>query len=274
MQREPVRTTTFAGSFYPSNSKELDTLLSSFLKKTKPFSNPFKIKALIVPHAGYIYSAQVAAAGYKALESLNSDNSLPYNFWILGPSHQVVTDKIIVSTAKKWQSPLSSSTVSNKVFELLDEDMFVEDNEAHKREHSIEVQIPFIQEVMGKSKYEIIPLIIGDVDYQKAAKSIVNKMNNNDYLIVSSDLSHYMIEESATEIDQQTINHILSLDISAFERIGNACGKLPILILLEIARKNNWKPLLLKYDTSASSSGDYDHVVGYAAIAFISDEKS
>ncbi len=258
MIREPA----VAGIFYPAQKKELEKQVNEFLK-AKPTALKGKLKALIVPHAGYLYSGIVAGKAFQLLKKLNQKTE--WEIFLLGPSHTMAFEGACLSLAEQWQTPLGTVKVSKRAKEFLSP--LVHDFEtAHWQEHCLEVQIPFLQQTL--SRFSIIPMVAGFVDANVLAIKLEKKLRENTLFIASSDLSHYLSYEKAVEKDQKTIQAILGLDIEKMEKIGDACGKTPILTLMHIAKQKNWKPTLLEYQNSGDTAGDKKRVVGYAAIAF------
>ena len=243
-----IRKPSFAGSFYPENKKELKNQIINFLNQAKKVD--IKPKALIVPHAGYIYSGQTAAYGYKLLDNQKK-------ILLLGPSHNI-SHGFLSDTSDCWETPLGKTL-------LYHPDIKSElSTKAHKMEHSLEVQLPFLQTVL--KDFEICPLLIANTDLNFVSKEI--ESISNDIIIVSSDLSHYHPLIEAKVQDEHTINYILKKDVVDLQEKGEACGVNPISVLLKIAKRKNWKPVLLNYSTSYNASKDKESVVGYATIGF------
>ncbi len=258
MIREPA----VAGIFYPTQKKELEKQVNEFLK-AKPTALKGKLKALIVPHAGYLYSGIVAGKAFQLLKKLNQKTE--WEVFLLGPSHTMAFEGAALSLAEQWKNPLGTVKVSKRAKEFLS--LLVHDFEtAHWQEHCLEVQIPFLQQTL--SRFSIIPMVAGLVDAEVLAIELENKLRENTLFIASSDLSHYLPCEKAVEKDQKTIQAVLGMDIKKMEKEGDACGKTPILALMHIAKEKGWKPFLLEYKNSGDTAGDKKRVVGYAAIAF------
>ena len=134
------------------------------------------------------------------------------------------------------------------------------------RQLKMKIQLPFLQTVL--EDFEFTPIIYGDIDAKELADIINTELNEDSVLVASSDLSHYLSYALAKETDISTINSILKLDFDLFSRIGDACGKTGIAALILLAKKYNWKPILLDYKNSGDTAGDKERVVGYSAIAF------
>ena len=245
-----TRNPAVADQFYPKDPIELKEMIESLLKRAKK-ATVKNVRALIVPHAGYVYSGIVAAAGYSTLKGKKLDRAI-----ILGPSHRVRINGGAFDTNEKWKTPLG----------FLETDSFPsakikESEQAHKWEHSIEVQLPFIQMTMGEPI--IIPIALGS---QLEPADLEKAIDKKTILIVSSDLSHYLPYEHAKETDNATIKKILGLNPSV--NYEEACGADGINTLIKLALKNKWKPELIDYKNSGDTYGEKHGVVGYACIAF------
>lgn len=245
-----TRNAAVAGQFYPKDPVDLQDMVMEFLKKAKK-STVANIKALIVPHAGYIYSGIVAASGYAAIKGHNYDRAI-----ILGPSHRVKINGGVFDTNEKWKTPLgeieTDSFPSKKI---------KKSEQAHKWEHSLEVQVPFIQLTLKDPI--IIPIALGG---PLDETELIKPLDEKSILIVSSDLSHYLPYEHAKQVDNATIKKILELKPEV--EYDEACGADGINAIIRLANKNNWKPTLLDYRNSGDTAGDKQGVVGYACIAF------
>lgn len=258
-----IRKPFFSGSFYPAEKKELSSILEDFFGKTKEIKNLKKIKALIVPHAGYVYSGQTAAWGYRQL-SMNEKN---YHYILIGPSHQSYFAGLMNSPDSLWETPLGK--INCRQIKRFDKKIVINDK-PHINEHCLEVQLPFLQYIYLNKKQLNISCYLtgGQVDVKKSTDYFLENYPDSFYLI-SSDLSHYLPENKAREKDKKTIEAILKMDTDYFHSNDNtACGMTGILILLEMAKRLKWQGILLNYDTSATFSGDTSGVVGYAAIGF------
>lgn len=248
MIRKPV----VAGSFYPKNKKDLEKMIVSFLENIK--TEKINAKGFIMPHAGYIYSGKVAAFGYKIIKSLKVKRVI-----LLGPSHFIPFVGSSISTCEFWETPLGKvkvEKVKTKFFNF---------PEAHKYEHSIEVQLPFLQKVLDN--FIIIPISIGYDDYNFIANQIEKLIDNKTIIIASSDLSHYHSYETAIKIDEKANKSIPNLDIKNAKKI-EACGKIAILSLMKVAISNKWVGKKLFYANSGDITGDKNQVVGYGCYAF------
>jgi AmmeMemoRadiSam system protein B len=250
-----MRKPAVAGSFYPTEG--LSEIISQFFDEVKAG----KVEnGMIVPHAGYIYSGKTASVGYKSMLELLKKKKDIKNIIILGPSHRVGFDGILCDKNESWKTPLGEIKLM-KFPEIKDNE------EAHAKEHSIEVQVPFIQFVADElgRKLTITPLLVGELTNIEAKRyaEAFSKIENC-FFVVSSDLSHYLNFAYAQKVDKETINKIINYDSEKLE----ACGRNPLRIIIEMAKLKKWEFKLLDYSTSADASGDKGAVVGYAAIGF------
>ncbi len=258
-----IREAAVAGTFYPSEKKGLEKQVNEFLKG-KPTTLKGKLKALIVPHAGYIYSGSVTGKGFQLVQQL--DQKTDWEILLLGPSHTIAFEGASLSTVEQWKTPLGIVNVSKRANQFLSPLVHGFET-AHWQEHCLEAQIPFLQQTL--SRFSIIPMVAGIVDANVLAIELENKLQENTLFVASSDLSHYLPYEKAVEKDQKTIQAILGMDAEKMEKEGDACGKTPILVLMHLAQQKGWKPFLLEYKNSGDTAGDKKRVVGYAAIAFM-----
>jgi AmmeMemoRadiSam system protein B len=278
-QKEKLRFSAVAGQFYPGEREELSQMIDEFLKNTKVPKIEGEIFGILVPHAGYIFSGPVAAHCYKAIQGKNFETVI-----LIGDSHYEYFDGVSVWDREEWETPLGRVKVDEELAkEILNfsKRFFVKDS-AHLFEHSLEVQIPFLQKVL--KNFKILPLIFGseDKDWEDLAKAILKLMEKKKILVVaSSDLSHYPPYEVALEADKRTIEGILSSDPEKFkEKIETlkklfpdvdtfACAQDTIKTILEVSKNLKGKAKLLKYQNSGDTIyGEKTQVVGYSAIAF------
>ena len=259
---EEVRRPAVAGSFYPADPERLRAQVRGFLRDA-PGSGEAP-KALIVPHAGYVYSGPIAASGYARL---GRGRGLVTRVVLLGPSHRVPFRGMALSGARAFATPLGDVPVDLAAVEAVRDLPHVKVWDApHEHEHSLEVQLPFLQEVLGS--FLLVPVVVGD-----AAASEVDALLERLWggpetaVVVSSDLSHYLDQVSATQVDRATTASILALRPEA---IGTeaACGFFPVRGLLVAARNHGLRAEALDLRTSGDTAGDRDRVVGYGAYAF------
>lgn len=278
MFKEKIRFPAVADQFYPGEEKELSNIIENFLKEAKIPKIKNEIIGIIVPHAGYLFSGFVAAHAFKAILGQKIKTVL-----LIGDSHYERFDGISIWEKGKWVTPLGTVDIDEKLAkEILKESkrVFIRDS-SHLFEHSLEVQVPFLQKVL--SDFKILPLIFGseDKDWEELAK-IILKLKEKILILASSDLSHYPSYEIAKKVDLETINSILSCDPEVF--VGKikelekkypevetfACAQDSIKTILKVAKEKKAKALCLKYQNSGDSVfGDKEQVVGYAAISFL-----
>jgi AmmeMemoRadiSam system protein B len=278
-----VRNPAQAGAFYPGTESSLITEIERcFLhefgpgKIPKTLSNPIRsIKALIVPHAGYIYSGSVAAHSYYALAS----DGTPDCVVIIGPNHTGMGSGVSIMNEGKWITPLGELSINSEVAKKICETSGIIDidEEAHLHEHSIEVQIPFLQYIYGK-KISFVPICMMMQDLETSinlgeaiSKSIYDK---NALVIASSDMTHYEEGKIAKEKDREVIDAILKLDEVALfniieSKMISMCGYGPVMSTIVYAKKIGAKKTeLMSYRTSGDTTGDHSSVVGYASLIF------
>lgn len=279
-----VRLPAVAGTFYPSNPQELGKLIKNFLSKVELPKVRGEIKAIIVPHAGLVYSGQTAAYGYVELRKMRNVRKMrKMQFILLGPAHRVGFEGVVQDAHDFWKTPLGRVEICDLRFEK-EKNLIVKDSRPHLQEHSLEVQLPFLQFLFHKNhgkartgdrisadKFTITPLLTGfGVEYERLAESLKLKAKScGSILIVSSDLSHYYPQDVAEKIDKKTIKAILEFDTKTLEKEEcEACGKTGILTAVYLAKKLGWRPELLHYETSGEATGDFSQVVGYASVGF------
>jgi len=256
-----VRSAAVAGMFYPGEPRQLATQVDGFLsnKLTASASCP---KALIVPHAGYIYSGSVAASAYALL---NNFRDVIDRVVLLGPSHQVALHGMAVPGSSSFDTPLGRIALDvegvRRVSEL--KGVAVRDD-AHLREHSLEVQLPFLQRCLGE--FTLLPVVVGACDPGDVAALIESEWGDAGTLIViSTDLSHYLPYVSAQAQDQATARKILSLQPDL--RGEQACGCYPLNGMLLAAHRRDMKIEVRDLRNSGDTAGPHDRVVGYGAFA-------
>jgi AmmeMemoRadiSam system protein B len=278
-KKEKIRFSTNAGQFYPEEKEKLQLMIDEFLKKVKVPKINGEIFGLLVPHASYLVSGQVSAFCYRTIERKKFDTVV-----LIGDSHYEYFDGVSVWDRGEWETPLGKVKVDKELAKVIlnfSKRFFVKDS-AHLFEHSLEVQIPFLQRVL--KNFRILPLIFGseDKDWKELAKAILKIRENKKVLIVaSSDLSHYPPYEIATQVDQKTIEGILSLNPKKFkETIENlkklfpnvetlACSPDAIKTILEISKNLKGKASLLKYQNLGDTiCRERSKVVGYGAFCF------
>jgi AmmeMemoRadiSam system protein B len=260
-----MRTCAVAGMFYPREPSHLEQLLEKFFAGTGPEENP---RGIVSPHAGYVYSGQVAATAFGAIPADFSGT-----FVVIGPSHR---GYITCVSEMPWETPLGVIDTDDEFVRSLD----IETDElSHRDEHSLEVQMPFIKYRFPRAR--IAPVMMGQQDYASAIRlaekirHAVRQTNRDVRIVASSDFSHYVPQEKARSDDLWAIEPLLALDTKEFyrriaERRVTACGYGPITAMIEASTKLGAKAAkLIRYATSGDVTGDNKEVVGYASIAVI-----
>lgn len=267
-----IRLPRWAGSFYPDDPRRLRALISDLHRQAavdQMSLAPAALRALVLPHAGYIYSGATAAHGTGLLRGQSRQTVL-----LLGPAHHVWVSGTAVSRAATYRTPLGDIRLSPLAATLLrtHPDLFQENIAAEQAEHSLEVLLPFLQEALGD--FNLLPLVVGQADTLQTALALVPLVSDDVLVVVSSDLSHFLDYDSAVRQDSLTLQAIVDMDMSALLADDNkACGMVGIQILLHLARLKNWRPRLLHYANSGDTAGDRQRVVGYGAIAFSEDDQ-
>lgn len=276
-----VRQPAVAGAFYPADKNTLINQINDFLDKAEVIPTKDKLRILIVPHAGYDYSGQVAAWGFKQIQKDYK------TVVVLGSSHSSYFSGAAVWDKGSWQTPLGIVGIDeNFASQLISDGPEIQSNlNAHLNEHSLEVEVPFVQEVLNEAK--IVPLLLGHADskiLEILAEALTKNFDDKTLLIISSDLSHYPPYEVANRVDKETIEAILSGNVENFDQTTKknldqpgtdtcACGADAIKVAMILAKRlkiNESK--LLKYANSGDRGGDKSRVVGYAAVGFYGGE--
>ncbi len=262
--RPTIRPSAVAGLFYPARATELENLLSEQFESL-PHQNHYHPKALIVPHAGYVYSGRVAAKAFQSLRHLAGEIR---RVVLIGPSHRVPFRGIAISSADYFATPFGSIAVDKAgIARLAGLETVQFLDAAHDNEHSLEVQLPFLQFVLNQ--FEIVPVVTGDASAEAVAEVIDAAVNDADdtLIVISSDLSHYLDYESARRIDQFTTQAIISLDKNDIDPY-RACGCVGIRGFLEYARQRQLQGKVISLCNSGDTAGKKDSVVGYGAYLF------
>ncbi len=258
-----VRRAAVAGSFYPADPQELRAAVQGYLEKAEGKEQPVP-KAIIAPHAGYIYSGPVAATAYKGLLSARGRIK---RVVLLGPAHRVGFQGLALSSADRFATPLGDIPVDPEAIRSITGFPGVRVlDEAHAREHSLEVHLPFLQEVVGD--FTLVPIAVGEASPEDVARVIDALWGGPETLIVvSSDLSHYYNYATARELDRETSRAIVAMRP---EEIGyeQACGRRPVNGLLVTARRRGLRAEVLDLRSSGDTAGDRNEVVGYGAYSF------
>ena len=262
---QTVRPAAVAGMFYPEAPAALHSAVRGYLQQTAPGAREGAAlpKALIAPHAGYVYSGPVAASAYARIAP---GRATIRRVVLLGPVHRVAIRGLALPAARAFATPLGTVEVDTAgAAEALTLAQVRTSEAAHALEHALEVQLPFLQAVL--EEFRIVPFAVGDATAAEVAAVIDRLWGGPETLIVvSSDLSHYHPYEKACALDRGTSNDILALESSLDHE--QACGATPINGLVLCARRRGLAAELLDLRNSGDTAGDKSRVVGYAAFAF------
>jgi AmmeMemoRadiSam system protein B len=256
---EIIRQPAVAGSFYPANPEYLQDMVNLYLEEAPLVDNV--PKAMIVPHAGYIYSGAIAASAFARLKA--GANTIK-RVVLVGPSHRLGFKGLAVSHAKFFNTPLGKVPLDMKAIQALLDLPFVKYlDEAHFLEHSLEVQLPFLQTVLHD--FSLIPIVTGDASAEQVSEALELFYDDaHTVIVISSDLSHYHDYTTAQRLDKETNDKIESLQYHALERDA-ACGRVPVCGLLALAQKKSLHIKNIDLRNSGDTAGDKKQVVGYGA---------
>ena len=257
---QTIRPPAVAGRFYQNDPEELRKTVRTLLRDASGVDIQGTIRGLVSPHAGYIYSGIVAAAGYRLIAPSTRTVIL------IGPSHRFPLKGASIPSVTAYQTPLGDVRLAQLAFKLRKLPIFEFVPEAHKMEHSLEVQLPFLQ-VMLKD-FEIVPILINSGDPKALASALAPHIDNNTLIVASTDLSHYYPYERAVSMDRICTSAITGAEFSRMP-LCEACGKQAVMTLMHIAEIKNWDAKLIDYKNSGDTAGGKDNVVGYASIAFV-----
>jgi AmmeMemoRadiSam system protein B len=261
-----VRPAAVAGAFYPSQPHALRQMLAQCQVAARPLmgTDTLRPKALIVPHAGYIYSGPIAASAYALLQPLHATIR---RVVLLGPVHRVWVQGLALPGVEAFATPLGEVILDQAgIAAIADLPQVSVSSAAHAEEHSLEVHLPFLQSVLDD--FSLIPLAVGGASPEAVAEVLDRLWGGDETLIViSSDLSHFLPYAEARQHDSATANAILKLRT---DLVGEqACGAYPINGLLLAAQRRGLKPQLLDLRNSGDTAGSRDRVVGYGSFAFM-----
>ena len=261
-----MRHPAVAGQFYPGSAEQLSHQVDGMLHQAAELA----VCGAVAPHAGYIYSGQVAAEVYSRLPKAET-------YVLIGPNHHGLGSPVALSR-DTWRTPLGLVETDQKLADALAGGIIDHDETAHQPEHSLEVQIPFLQRRF--SEFEILPVCMGLQDMQTAIEvgeevsRAAKKANRKVVVIASSDFTHYEPQETARKVDTQLLEAVLNMDVKElYNRVyrydATACGYGPIAATITASAALGAKMgKLLCYATSGDVSGDYSQVVGYGAVVF------
>ncbi len=253
-----------AGAFYPSSAPRLSQEVDELVSKAKPSGASRALKAAIVPHAGYVYSGAIAASAYALLRAARDRVR---RVVLLGPSHFVRLQGLALAAVEAMETPLGEVAVDlDWVTHASGLPQMVESAQAHAREHSLEVQLPFLQRILGQ--FTVVPLVVGEA-HPEAVAEVIDALwgGNETVVLVSSDLSHYLPYDLAMKADKRTAARVLELDPVLLPN-EDACGATAINGLLVASAKAGLRPAVLDLRNSGDTAGPRSEVVGYGSFAF------
>ncbi|MGC2167407.1 MAG: AmmeMemoRadiSam system protein B [Gallionella sp.] len=258
------RSAAVSGSFYPADPIQLARDVRQLLDRARPYA--LTPKALIAPHAGYIYSGAIAAEAYATLSAVATT---VHRVILLGPTHRVAVRGLVLPGVDSFETPLGIVRIDpvsiNAIGHL---EQVTVNSYAHVQEHSLEVQLPFLQTML--TDFTLLPLAVGMATAAEVSEVLDAVWGGDETLIViSSDLSHYQPYSIAKQIDYQTVQSILNLQLPISHE--SACGATPISGLITAAKSHHLIPKLLDLRNSGDTAGNRDQVVGYASIAFVEE---
>ncbi|MCO6451566.1 MAG: AmmeMemoRadiSam system protein B [Caldilineales bacterium] len=263
-----IRKPAVAGSFYPAHAERLRRMVEGYLTAAEtPAMTGRRVTAVIAPHAGYVYSGPTAGYSFASLPDLTGRT-----IFLMGPAHYVPVDGVALTSHAAFETPLGRVQIAGGVNEELRSasPVFHVNDIAHAPEHSLEVELPFLK-VLAADGWECVPLLFGQVNPERVAATLLASLTAHPDAIfaISSDLSHFRKYAEARRLDIDLLESIVRGDIPGVSR-GEACGRLPILIVMHIARNLGWQAQVLDYRNSGDTGGDRQRVVGYGAVIFTS----
>ena len=266
-----IRKAAVADKFYPGDAHELRHLVEQYLSQTQVKAAPDSVAAIIAPHAGYVYSGPTAGFAYA-----RARGKTPKRVILLGCSHQCGINRASVFDEGAFETPLGVFPIDEPFAKRLAEEWKSAGIEPHLGEHSLEVQLPFLSVALGETETPIVPILFGGPAgswHVAAGETLARLADDSDLVVVSTDLSHYLSDEEAHQLDKQTLDTVLTRNCeSVIQGLARGacsmCGGAAVVAAMAFARARNaigWS--LLDYRTSAAISKDYRRVVGYAALS-------
>jgi len=264
MSELPIRPPAVAGQFYPADPSRLRRELTRYIDQASLPEDLATVRAVMAPHAGYVYSGPTAGYAFKALKQLPARD---WTVYLLGPAHRVAVDGVALGNYSAFRTPLGDVPVAvDRVADMMARSsVYTRAPDAHAREHCLEVEVPFLQVTL--TDFRLVPMLFGQVDPQAVAEDLVNQIGEDDLVVVSTDLSHFYPYDTAERLDQDLLDAVLDGEKREVMR-GEACGRAPVTTLMDIARRKSWTPHLLDYRNSGDTAGDKSRVVGYASVAY------
>ncbi len=260
-----VRESAVKGQFYPSSSNEIISTIEAYNTKDSKDKN-LNTRAVIVPHAGYIYSGFTANKALRLLRNVDIKRVV-----VIGPSHRVAFKGTSVAMFDSYETPLGSLTIDKTFITKLTKKFDIKFVPQAHHEHSTEVQMPFIK--YYKPDVSIIELVYGEEEPANLAKVIDHLLDDKSTaVVISTDLSHYYDIDKANSLDSICVDAVKTLDVTRLKQGCEACGKIGVEAMLIAAKQRGLKPVVLDYRTSADASFDKSQVVGYMSAAFTEEE--
>ena len=263
-----LRKDAVAGQFYPAESQEIEKMFAHYNKIIDESLQDksvleLKPRAIIVPHAGYVYSAFTANIAFRVLK-----NSHAKRVVVIGPSHRVYLDGVSVARYDSYETPFGALKIDTLLADELIERFGLHFQPDAHAEHSTEVQMPFVKNYLSDAS--VLELVYGQEDSAHLARVIDYLLEDDETVVViSTDLSHYYDIDKANKLDSICLDAVSKLSPEELHQGCEACGKIGIEAMLSVAKEKAYKPVLLDYRTSADASGDKSQVVGYMSAAFI-----
>jgi MEMO1 family protein len=260
-----IRPPAVAGTFYSDRPEKLAAAVESLLGQAQD-AGLGPVRALIAPHAGYRYSGPIAASAFRQLAPAGAGQRR--TVYLLGPAHYVYVDSVALSPASAFETPLGLVPQNQAAIDALlaRGPIYQLHPLAHEPEHSLEVELPFLQTVLDD--FDLVAMLCGQPDVAQVAADLAERLRPDDLVVVSSDLSHFYPCETAQALDHAFLEAVAAGDVTRAAQ-GEACGLQPILALMHLAQIKGWTPHLLDYRNSGDTSGDKSRVVGYAAVAYV-----
>lgn len=287
IEQESVRKMQFAGSWYKDDPSELQRELDFFFKKAEPIIKSYyateKAYAIVVPHAGYIYSGAAAAHAYQVVKKQKVKRVI-----LLGPSHYLAFHGVAISNNTAFETPLGKMELDRELAALLQEHPLIVKNEhAHQREHSLEMQLPFLKKIFPKAK--LLPLIVGtlrnEIEIKELAVFLKKFLQEDDLIVVTSDFTHYgprfhytpfkdNLRENIRKLNRTAFQFLVQHDLAGFLEFQKTtrdtiCGLYPLALLLALLPKEVKVALLNYYTSQEINHSDLEHTVSYLAMAFL-----
>lgn len=266
MSELPIRQPAVAGEFYPAEPVRLEQEVEGYISRASLPDDLGAVRAVIAPHAGYVYSGPTAGYAFKALEQLANRD---WTIFLVGPAHRVPVKGVALGNYSAFRTPLGDVPVAVKrVAEMLARSpLYKQAPGAHGPEHCLEVEVPFLQ--VALSRFKLVPMLFGQVEPGDVVEDLADHIDEDDLIVVSTDLSHFYPQSTAQELDQDFLEAML-LGNEDEVMGGEACGRAPVATLMGIAERKGWTPHLLDYRTSGDTAGDRSRVVGYGSVAYTS----